>query len=311
MPAIATHYIFVNDLIKKEDKYHDLISLAGQGPDPFFFYGFSFSKRENKKEVREFGSFLHHIDPSIMYNYMFDYVRRHQKHKDILLAFIKGFMFHYCLDRNAHPYIFYFSGFSSDPKEAKKYGLKHATFETYIDALEMKQRNIKMNKCKMLNCDDKELKIVSKMFKYLALDLFDNKNIDDLSYYNSVKDMRFVYSFLNSPAKIKKVLFMAFAHNTPLNAMSTPLNVKKLDKYDLFNEKHEKWLNATNGNMRFESFFDLYENAKIDASKVCYFIDKFISNEDIKNNIIKFTYEIDHDGFKVGSTKKYFKEKIK
>ena len=47
MPAIATHYIFVNDLISKDDKYHDLISLAGQGPDPFFFYGFSFSKRHN------------------------------------------------------------------------------------------------------------------------------------------------------------------------------------------------------------------------------------------------------------------------
>ena len=40
MPAIATHYIFINDLISKDDKYHDLISLAGQGPDPFFFFGF-------------------------------------------------------------------------------------------------------------------------------------------------------------------------------------------------------------------------------------------------------------------------------
>lgn len=310
MPAIATHYIFINDLISKDDKYHDLISLAGQGPDPFFFYGFSFSKRQNKKEVQAFGTFLHHIDPSVVYNYMFEYVKRHQKHKEILLAFIKGFMFHYCLDRNAHPYIFYSSGFSNDSKEAKKYGLKHATFESYLDALEMKKHNLKLSKKVMLNCNDKELKIVSKMFKYLALDLFNNKYIDELSYYNGVKDMRFVYSFLASPLKIKKILFMAFAHNTPLNAMSDPLNVKKLEKYDIFNEKHNKWLNATNGNMRFESFFDLYENAKVDASKVCYIIDKFNNREDVKDNLTKFTYEINHDGFKVGSEKKYYKLKI-
>jgi len=307
MPASVLHYTFINELFKN-NKYQDVLNVAGQGPDPFFFYGYGLGSRPHKKEVQQFGTFLHHIDPAIIYEYLIKYALK-KPNNDMLFAFIEGFMDHYCLDRNAHPYIFYISGFSDNPEEKKKYSLKHAEVETALDALVIEKRKMSGNIAKLLKINKEDLISISEMFYSLARDVFNNPNVDRLSYYYGVKDMRFVYRVLNSPLKIKKALFEVFLKNNIVNYLSLPRSTKNIKKYDLFNVKHQKWLNCVNGNIRFESFEDLWVNAKKDAQKVHEILES-PNEKQLKDKLCAFSKNIDHDGFIVNSKKKYFELRI-
>ena len=83
MPAILLHYTFVKENTNN-DKYFSLTALGGQGPDPFFFYGYDKKKeREHKKEIRHFGSYLHHIDIADAYNHMMEYASK-SENKELL-----------------------------------------------------------------------------------------------------------------------------------------------------------------------------------------------------------------------------------
>lgn len=306
MPASVFHYYFINDLIKN-DKYQDLISLSGQGPDPFFFYGYSLSKRKNKDEIRKFGTLLHHVDPWPIYSFMIKYASKDKKHRGFLLAFTRGFMYHYCLDRNLHPYIFYISGFSNKSEEKKYYSYKHAEVESAIDAMIKEKFNIDKKIPELLEVDEDKLKIISKMFYELANNVFQNKYVDELSYYYGVKDMMFTYKYLNS--KFVNVFVKIFMKKHIANALSLPKSNDYV-KYDLFNEAGNKWLNCVNGNIRFETVFDLIENAKHDA----HLVDSIImskSQEKLNEKLQGFTKNIDHDGFPINSEKKFFDLKIK
>ncbi|MCH5180961.1 MAG: hypothetical protein J1F32_07085 [Erysipelotrichales bacterium] len=307
MPATITHYEFIKSLAK-HDKYFDVLALAGQGPDPFFFFGYNFKKREDTKEIRDFGTLLHHIDIAPIYNFMIKYaISKSGEEKEVLLAYVRGFMYHYCLDRNTHPYIFYISGFSDDEKEKRKYFLEHAKVEASIDALVYKKCKETKSLKHMINVKDSHLKIISKMFYFLGKKHFSIDYVKEDSFYLAVKDMCLVNRILNSPLKVKKLFFMIFFKNHELNIMSGPLKLNSLKKYDLFNSSKQKWLNCVNGNIRFESFYELFDNAKSDAAVVNEIMTKAHDGEDVFKDLEKFTHNIDHDGFTVGAHKKYFK----
>ncbi len=307
MPALITHYEFIKSQAK-QDKYFDILALAGQGPDPFFFYGYSLKKQKNVKEVRNFGTLLHHTNVAPVYEYMLTYaLEKSESEREILLSFIKGFIFHYCLDRNAHPYIFYISGFSNIEKEKRKYSLEHAKIESYIDAIMYKKCKETKKTPKMIEVSDEHLHVISKMFAHLAKRYFKISYIKEDTYYLSVKNMRFVTRLMYSPFKIKKLFFHIFFNKHELNAMSGPLSLRKLKKYDIFNSSGQKWLNCVNGNIRFESFYELFNNAKKDAETVNNIMKQAASGLEVKDLLNNFVHNIDHDGFEIGATKKYFR----
>ena len=310
MPAVLMHYGFIKDKLGENFIINDTVSLGGQGPDPFFFYGYTLKKRENKIKVREFGSLLHHTDISRIYDFLLTYAyRRGCAEQRILYEFIRGLMYHYCLDRNTHPYIFYISGFTENEKDKAKYAFEHAKIESALDAIYQKDNGEVAIK-DALKCPDKELKIISKMFYSLAKDYFKVDYIKPETYFLAVKDMRLVYKILNSPLKIKKILFTSLFAKTMLNALSLPLSIKRIKKYDLFNHAHGKWRNCINGNIRFESLIDLINNAKRDADIVDEIILETKNGVEVLEKIEKFVHEIDHDGFEVNAKKKYFELKM-
>ena len=144
MPAFYTHYTFVEKNTEQKDKYARIRALGGQGPDVFFFYGYSLGKRENKSKIRDFGTYLHHTNISAAYNFLLEYANN-QPEKKMLLAFVKGLFMHYVLDRNCHPYIFFRTGFptSENPTEQEKtkYMNYHVRFESILDTIYGKLNN--------------------------------------------------------------------------------------------------------------------------------------------------------------------------
>src|SRR5574344_1652458 len=127
MPALLTHYLFANEVIGKDLKHRNLALTSSQGPDIFFYNGYSLAKRKTKKEVRAFGNYLHGIDPSPLYKAIIDYANTKQgEEKDIIYAHLVGMLCHYALDRTTHPYIFYKTLFPGYEKKDSNYTLAHA-----------------------------------------------------------------------------------------------------------------------------------------------------------------------------------------
>ena len=105
MPSTLTHYVFNKQLIN-DHKYEDIFLLGGQGADVLFFYGYNLFKRNNVKSIRDIGAKIHQINPDKLYMKMLSYTFLKQaEEKEILLNFTRGFMYHYALDRNIHPYV--------------------------------------------------------------------------------------------------------------------------------------------------------------------------------------------------------------
>lgn len=303
MPSLITHYEFSKQNFPKHKK---IFYLGSQGPDPFFYYGYTSPLRSNIKEVREFGTYLHEIDPFITFSFLFDYAKNEEDkgNEEILIAFIKGLMSHYVLDRTCHPYIFYKTGF---PLKGTIFSIYHSLLETDIDVLVEENFNDKPSFKEMLKVDNKELKLVSKMMKALA-DHLNKEGVDEKSYYRSVKTMITVNRCINSKLfGFRKFIFSHFMKNTAINAMSHP-KLKKLDKkIDYLNLNEEEWFNVvTNESMGKDNFFDLFDKAYIDLAHILQTIDDVYYNDLDYEPINEFIGQINHDGIKIGQKMKYF-----
>ncbi len=103
MPAFATHYIFAKELLPRlpADFNSEAVLLGTQGPD-FLFYNRLLPNMRGKPGI-SIGSGLHAADPAVMFGNMRDSLTDNI----IAKSFAAGFLMHYALDRNAHPYVYY------------------------------------------------------------------------------------------------------------------------------------------------------------------------------------------------------------
>lgn len=111
MPAFSTHYIFANSLIKDiraaDPQLHlcvPAVYYGTQGPD--FLFAHRILPTMKGKSLKELGSQLHHCDPSRLFYYMGEYLRRENCDKSIVKSYIYGFICHFSLDRTTHPYVY-------------------------------------------------------------------------------------------------------------------------------------------------------------------------------------------------------------
>ena len=301
MPASLVHYTFIKENIDNKDKYFMETALGGQGPDVFFFYGYSFSIRENKKLVNNFGTYLHHIDISEAYSKMIEYANQ-SNDKELLLAYIRGVLMHYILDRNLHPYIFYRSGFEmkDEEKEYYRFLVQHQYFESGLDNLYSKLHKTRQNPKKCVKIPTQSLVAITRMYYWLAKEL-NYEGIEPDTFIDSYEDMRFALSFLYSPLKIKKLFFRLFKKNTVVDSLSLPLTTKQAKREDFLNFKKMEWKDCITGESRYESLDELVAKSKEETKQ----IDDLFANPSLKK-MKAFVNEIDHDGFKINSKKKYF-----
>lgn len=302
MPAALVHFTFVKENTDPKDKYFMETALGGQGPDIFFFYGYSFSKRENKQEVSDFGTLLHHSDISEIYAKLAMYAQKSEQ-KEMLLAYLRGVLMHYILDRNLHPYIFYRSGIEvGDSKEEKqRFLVAHQYFESGFDYLYSKRHKTRQNPKKCVKIKESSLREISKMWFVVA----DEMNYDAIrqnTFELAYEDFRFANGFLYSPLKIKKLFFHWFKKNTSVDALSYPFTCKQAIKEDYLNENREVWKDCVTGETRTSKVDELVEKATKEL-KIIPILLKHPNPAAMK----MFMDDIDHDGFKIGAEKKYFK----
>jgi hypothetical protein len=81
-----------------------------------------------------------------------------------------------------------------------------------------------------------------------------------------------------------------------------PLEVASID---FLNEKKASWPNVVTGELRHESFAELWEEAHQDFAFVYPLLQKGEAGEDIGKALSSFTRNIDHDGVEPGQSMRF------
>lgn len=140
MPAMATHYLFGQDvykaLIRKNIEIAEIVknnkkdyNVGLQGPDLLFYY-----MPYKKNHVNEYGGEIHKLGGLIFLENALSVLKKEKIKKDLfpeyenyfdrILAYVLGFINHYTLDSNAHPVI----------NELAEYNIiNHIKMETELD----------------------------------------------------------------------------------------------------------------------------------------------------------------------------------
>lgn len=140
MPAFATHEIFGEEALEETGgrlselvhKHKEVFRLGCQGPDLFFFN--PFMKHVHHKV--NLGSRLHTSEVNRFFEvYMEELLALSSKQGlEIGISYFLGFISHYTLDTQMHPYIFAKSGYRpEEPDVARKAFPAHQRLEAVID----------------------------------------------------------------------------------------------------------------------------------------------------------------------------------
>ena len=150
MPGMITHYLcgqlsldrlgsgYLAGVIRRN---RQMYNLGTQGPDFFFYYAPSLWNRR----IAGVGSVLHSSKVGKFFACMVREVinTKDKKEREAALAYLAGYLTHYALDTNAHPYIYYKSGFKTkgDMRPKLSYSIAHRNFETALDTLMLRLVN--------------------------------------------------------------------------------------------------------------------------------------------------------------------------
>lgn len=306
MPAITTHYSFALEMGKLfPSPFPQARYLGAQGPDPFFFYGqLPWKKRPNKKGVDAYGSLLHHIDIAPIYAAFLTYASA-QGDKELLFAYIEGLFLHYVLDRDCHPYIFPKAGFSALPEEKAFYSASHCEFETYLDfILGHEKGTFTYDAARYLKLPKEQLHSISKMWFEVNKTTLQDPSLKEDSFFLATKDYAATLRFVNVPHGCKKVLIPLLLGKTSLPyAMLLPSKIPaEAASIDFLNSQKKPWPNVVTGELRNESFAELWEQAHQDFAFVYPLLQKGEAGEEVGKALSSFTRNIDHDGVEPGQT---------
>lgn len=214
MPSTVTHGYFAKDIFKKlkNKRYVDLeyLKTFSQGPDVLFFYN-SINLKKGK-DIRKLARVVHNNNTQdFFYNLIKYIVDNNLKYNKKVISFLYGFILHYSLDSEVHPYVFYKTGtYDKIKKETIKYKSLHQDIEKVIDIYMLDKNNIKPKKFKLhkeyFNVDkfDKDL---NNLIDYAFLNTYNTNNISKI-YYISIKMMKISYYIMRyDPHSTKKYIY--------------------------------------------------------------------------------------------------------
>lgn len=143
MPAFFSHFLCGEESLKfidkteiknTVDKHKNTFVLGTQGPDFFYFHRIHFWT--DKGSLYYIGTLFHKEIISQFFELSLDYImNRPDSEKEVLLAYLYGYVCHYALDTEAHPYVFYKTGFARKGEKSSKFKIYHRKFEYAIDVL--------------------------------------------------------------------------------------------------------------------------------------------------------------------------------
>lgn len=340
MPAAPDHWQFCLKALNEKPGFSGPETLGTHGPDPFFFYGqVPWKKRADSSRAHEFGEWLHEAPPSEVFGPL---VRSAQSMVNINLEaaapelaeffkrpllrslafrFIKGMIFHYLLDRNIHPWVYWSIGFNNELNPDPPSRIRHARFEAALATLGPFPQEGKLKYSQNPHTMLKSRREWFTAADALFLTAFPDRYVKGL-YEASFNDMKTVLLFIWDPLTIKRKLFDVFgAHDSLPRSMIQPVIARELEKRDYRNAENKQWLMPSTGTEQHESTGDLVQRAleeAKEAGKLICEIETEELDEQKKQNLSRRQYNpkmldfigwlenLNHEGCAPGEVMKYW-----
>lgn len=311
MPDIITHMLFGCDTLDELEKSSwkntinnnkNLFLLGCQGPDIFFYNDF-LPWIKNKRGPK-IGDLMHIEKTGDFFVKGTKYIKDNWDNKkdiELLFVYLVGFMCHFALDRNAHPFIFYFTGeYDKDRAETHKYKGNHKKLEQAIDVILLSEkRSLEAYKYpvhKKIDVGNSLPNIVINFYNYIFKDLF-NFEIKGEVANDSYRDTKKVFRVLFDPMRYKKRL-LAFLDlfvkdKVVYKDMVYP---RKIDNsLDYMNNNRLKWVHPCDENEEFHhSFYDLYNRGLEEGTDMIRvfigFLEDRIAEEDVEKAFPNISY---------------------
>ena len=294
MPATITHSYFMKDLYEvlpnsitsKIDLNRS--KMFAQSTDSIMFYNLLSIKPSHN--LRKFQYYFHTHKTNDFFINLLDYVKEHNIDDKDTYSFIVGFITHFVLDSNIHPYIIYKTGFfDKKKKETYKYNGIHHFMETFLDNDLIKRREntdpYKFNISKFCFDTKKFSNDLNNTIDYTFYTTFNIKNMS-YKYYRSLKQMKtYLRLFRMDRFGIKKFFYKIIDTFTPrsmfrFEAVSYHLPLE--DKHNYLNNNHTMWKNPVDDNITStESFVDLYLRSLEEARNISIKIFEYLNGKDI------------------------------
>lgn len=292
VPGLITHYICgeaVFALLEGEmkdtiNKYRQMYNVGTQGPDIFFYY---LPGLVNKK-LTGLGAKMHKGNFKLFMKGMAECIDETGGDlKTASIAYVCGYLTHYSLDYNTHPYIYYKTGSRSDsePVKSLKYSVYHRNFETAIDVLMLKLVSGEKPSAKKLW----ELIKISKREAYDVANLI-GANISSAYetpvsgkqvYKSFVYMMRLTRLLQSKGGKRKKLMEFAEGMTIGEKICSSLIHMEEVnDGIDYLNISKKPWFMPWDDKKVIDSSFtEMFEKAVADSEKMISAFHKFLKKE--------------------------------
>lgn len=277
MPAFCTHYLFLKetqDIVKKHGDFEfnfDAAAIGTQGADIFFFHRVlpisMFGVPKNK-----IGSLLHRAKPEKIFDAFCEYIPL-SLNPDIAKSYIAGFIMHYALDRNCHPYVYYLQDKICQSKKAIHKSSVHNQIETAADTYLLTEHGGVFDVSQFNSADTitNKIEVIDEISHLLAFVVpkVTGKFIDEKDVATAIADTRRMQKILQDkrgalrPVCVAiETIFAPIIKFFKFSSMIKPRDLEKAKKY--VNINRLKWKSPFDSKIRSESFEDLFEFSKFD-----------------------------------------------
>jgi len=294
MPGFLTHYIAgqavlgsVNPAIRKIiERDERLYNLGTQGPDIFFYY----IPGTIRKRSRGVGGQMHRSNLGKFLMQMAQVAKESPAtERDIIFAYTAGFIMHYAVDANTHPYV-YARTFEQNASSIKN-STDHRRFETAIDTAMLKlvagKTPAAYKQWQLIAADSASMKIAATATSSVLAKIY-NRQIPSKDIHRAMRHMVKLTRIIQSRKGRRKRLVGLVENLTighPLN--SSLVHDQTVDaSTDYLNEKNTPWLAPwENAETCTDSFIDRYHAAVKEGLDMVQHLHEFIY-EDLSPTII-------------------------
>lgn len=279
MPAIITHDTFGQDLYRllyqfigeSRDEF-DAFLLGNQGPDPLFYC----VAVPRLHKISPFGSTMHSDKPTELLTALKQSLSiLDDRELPIGRAYALGFLCHYILDSNMHPFVYSqqfqlenagITGLDSS-HEHELHALIESEFDEMILFVKQEKTVATFNpSTEILKASNFVLDTISKIYTYIALVVYGTL-LPEKTFTSSVKSFRRIESIFSSPTGTKRfalgTLEELFRPYSFVRAMSP--RAIEITESQFGNHDHATWENPFTGEASTRDFWDIYRKAQDDT----------------------------------------------
>jgi|GEM_PF-5480411 len=245
MADFWTHYYCGKKLLKKHSDFiqnKKMFYLGCQGPDIFFY-----KKYAVHTVPQNLGELIHESNTKDVFKEVFIYLKDHPSKE--LSSYVIGWVLHYILDKNIHPYI--------DSKTNWSHKRLEANIDTYIIDKYLNKPIFRMDSKDILKVTNAHDGVVS-LYQYVGRQVYNHPLTKD-DYIKSLKHFLLFHKIFNQKNKIKRglILFIGkiFGRNLSIffyhgpGEIKLPKDIRQVDF--IINETIDEASKVINNLMRF------------------------------------------------------------